>query len=60
MNSRNYYAQQLGMTHLDTGDEINTLIGDEDFAAANSVEVMHTENESSVFTEESTYGLQVG
>ena len=48
------------MTHLDTGEDINTLIEDEEFAAANSVEVLHTENESSVFTEESAHGLQVG
>ena len=48
------------MTHLDTGEDINTLIEDEEFAAANGVEVMHTENESSVFMEDIAHGLQVG
>ena len=47
------------LSALETGEEINTLIEDEEFAAANSVEVMHTENESSVFKEESTLHLQV-
>jgi hypothetical protein len=45
-------ALRLGMTHLDTGEEINTLIEDEEFAAANGVEVMQIENEPSIFTEE--------
>jgi hypothetical protein len=53
-------ALRLVMTHLETGEEINTLIEDEEFAAANGVEVIHTENESSVFTEENTHCLQVG
>ena len=53
-------ALRLVMTHLDTGEEINSLIEDEEFAAANGVEVMHTENESSVFMEEIAHGLQVG
>src|SRR5512139_2414068 len=51
-------ALRLVMTHLDTGEEINTLIEDEEFAAANGVEVIETE--SSVFTEESAHSLQVG
>jgi len=53
-------ALRLVMTHLETGEDINALIEDEEFAAANSVEVMHAGNESSVFTEERVYGLQVG
>jgi hypothetical protein len=53
-------ALRLVMMHLDTGEEINTLIEDEEFAAANSVDVMHTEIEFSVFTEESSHSLQVG
>jgi hypothetical protein len=48
------------MTHLETGEDINTLIEDKGFAAANSVEVMQIENESSVLTEASAHGLQVG
>ncbi len=53
-------ALRLVMTHLDSGEEINSLIEDEEFAAANGVEVMHTKNESSVFMEESALSLQAG
>jgi hypothetical protein len=53
-------AHWLVMTHLETGEDINTLIEDKGFAAANSVEVMQIENESSVLTEASAHGLQVG
>jgi hypothetical protein len=53
-------ALRLVMTHLDTGEEINTLIDHEKFAAANGVEVMHIENEFYVYMEESAHGLQVG
>ena len=53
-------ALRLVMTHLETGEDVNTLIEDEEFAAANCVEVMQAGNESSVFTEERVYGLQVG
>jgi hypothetical protein len=53
-------ALRLVMTHLDAGEDINTLIENEEFAAANSVEVMHAGNKSSVFTEERIYDLQVG
>jgi len=53
-------AIRLVMTHLDTGEEINTLIEDEEFAAANGVEIMLTENESSIFTEGRAHSLQVG
>ncbi|NVN92115.1 MAG: TSCPD domain-containing protein [Desulfuromonadales bacterium] len=53
-------ALRLVITHLETGEDINTLIEDEEFAAANSVEVMHAENETSVFTEERVCDLQAG
>ena len=53
-------ALRLVMTHLDTGEDINTLIEDEEFAAANSVDLLHTENEPSVLMEESAHSLQVG
>jgi hypothetical protein len=53
-------AVRLVMTHLETGEDINTLIEDEEFAAANSVEVMPVGNEPAAFTEERVYGLQVG
>jgi hypothetical protein len=53
-------ALRLVMTHLETGEDINTMIEDEEFAAANSVEVMHAGNESSYFMEESYCDLQAG
>ena len=53
-------ALRLVMTHLDTGEEINTLIEDEEFAAANGMEDMHAENESFVFVEDRAHSLQVG
>ena len=53
-------ALRLVMMHLETGKDINTLIEDEEFAAANGGVVMHSGIEHSVVTEESTYGLQVG
>jgi len=53
-------ALRLVMIHLDTGEDINTLIEDEEFAAANGVGVMHVEHETSFLTEESAKGLQVG
>jgi len=53
-------ALRLVMTHLETGEDINTLIEDEEFAVANGLEVIQAGNETSVFTEENVYGLQVG
>lgn len=53
-------ALRLVMTHLETGEDINTLIEDEEFAAANGVEVMHGGNETSGFAEESEHSLHVG
>jgi len=53
-------ALRLVMTHLETGEDINALIEDEEFAAANGVETMQAGNETSVFTEENVYGLQEG
>ncbi|NVN92301.1 MAG: TSCPD domain-containing protein [Desulfuromonadales bacterium] len=53
-------ALRLVITHLETGEDINTLIEDEEFAAANSVEVMQAGNETSVITVERVCGLQAG
>lgn len=53
-------ALRLVITHLETGEDINTLIEDEEFAAANRAEVMQVGNETSVFTEERVCDLQVG
>jgi len=53
-------ALRLVMTHLETDEDINTMIEDEEFAAANSVEVMHAGNESFFFMEETYCDLQAG
>jgi len=50
-------ALRLVLTHLETGEAINTLIKDVEFTAVNCVEATHFKNESSVFTEEGVCNL---
>jgi len=53
-------ALRLVITHLDTGEDINTLIEDEEFAAANLERAFLPENEVDIAKELEKKSVQVG